>query len=187
MNKGLGQHNDNTGLLTSTHLSMITYHSKVPQFYDEIKILLPLNLNEKHHLLFKFYHVSCSNAKVASNGTNPTTVASMENINNETNESELNSQSVLSYNSGESDSVESLIGYAWLPIFKNGRLLNGEKHLPVAQSLCSNYLSFEKIGLGQTVGPPDIKWVDNMKLLFRLNLNVQSTVHTTVYLYSIQR
>ena len=167
----------------STHLSMITYHSKVPQFYDEIKILLPLNLNEKHHLLFKFYHVSCSNAKVASNGTSNPTVASMENINNENSENtnELNSQSVLSYNSGESDSVESLIGYAWLPIFKNGRLLNGEKNLPVAQSLCSNYLSFEKIGLGQTVGPTDIKWVENMKLLFKLNLNVQSTVHTTVF------
>ena len=141
MKKGLSQHNDNTGLLMSTHLSMINYHSKVPQYYDEIKILLPHNLNEKHHLLFKFYHVSYSNAKIARNGTSNPTVVSMENINNENSENtnELNSQYVLSYNSGESYSVESLIGYAWLPIFKNGRLLNGEKNLPATSELSQEW------------------------------------------------
>ena len=30
-----------------------------PDFYDEIKIKLPANLKDCHHLLFTFYHVSC--------------------------------------------------------------------------------------------------------------------------------
>lgn len=38
----------------------ITHHNSNPDFYEEVKILLPVVLNEKQHLLFSFYHVSCS-------------------------------------------------------------------------------------------------------------------------------
>ena len=38
----------------------ITHHNNNPEFYEEIKILLPVVLNEKQHLLFSFYHVSSS-------------------------------------------------------------------------------------------------------------------------------
>lgn len=34
-----------------------------PQFYDEIKIQLPLNITEGHHILFTFVHVSCKSGK----------------------------------------------------------------------------------------------------------------------------
>ncbi|XP_067118403.1 dedicator of cytokinesis protein 7 isoform X1 [Centruroides vittatus] len=37
----------------------VTYHNKCPDFYDEIKIKLPAHLNDQHHLLFTFYHISC--------------------------------------------------------------------------------------------------------------------------------
>jgi hypothetical protein len=33
---------------------------RVPDFSEEIKIKLPAHLTEQHHLLFTFYHVSCS-------------------------------------------------------------------------------------------------------------------------------
>lgn len=39
--------------------STVSYHQKCPTFYDEFKIKLPADLNEKHHLLFTFYHISC--------------------------------------------------------------------------------------------------------------------------------
>jgi hypothetical protein len=45
--------------LSSSYLSGVTYHNKTPQFYDEIKVRLPLNLSARHHLLFTFYHVKC--------------------------------------------------------------------------------------------------------------------------------
>jgi hypothetical protein len=32
---------------------------RCPDFYDEVKIKLPANLKDCHHLLFTFYHVSC--------------------------------------------------------------------------------------------------------------------------------
>ncbi|XP_028405418.1 dedicator of cytokinesis protein 7-like [Dendronephthya gigantea] len=38
----------------------ITYHDKAPDFNEEIKIKLPAHLTEQHHLLFTFYHISCS-------------------------------------------------------------------------------------------------------------------------------
>ncbi|KAM6893914.1 dedicator of cytokinesis protein 9-like [Xenentodon cancila] len=42
----------------------VLHHQQNPEFYDEIKIELPTQLHDKHHLLFTFYHVSCdSNSK----------------------------------------------------------------------------------------------------------------------------
>ncbi|KAJ9574920.1 hypothetical protein L9F63_007939, partial [Diploptera punctata] len=37
----------------------VSYHNKSPDFYDEMKIKLPANLGDQHHLLFTFYHISC--------------------------------------------------------------------------------------------------------------------------------
>uniref|UniRef100_A0A7N6AHZ5 Dedicator of cytokinesis 8 n=1 Tax=Anabas testudineus TaxID=64144 RepID=A0A7N6AHZ5_ANATE len=37
----------------------VTYHNKSPDFYEEVKLLLPARLTERHHLLFTFYHISC--------------------------------------------------------------------------------------------------------------------------------
>lgn len=152
--------NNEENIFATNHQTQITHHNKTPQFYDEIKILLPLNLNEKHHLLFKFYHVSCSNAKSITAIKSDELTITNESIN-------------------YSKSVETLIGYAWLPLFKNGRLINGEKQLPVAQTITSSYLTFEQTGFGQSVGPSDIKWIDGMKPLFKVNLIPLSTIHTT--------
>lgn len=37
----------------------VSYHQRCPSFYDEIKIKLPADIDDRHHLLFTFYHVSC--------------------------------------------------------------------------------------------------------------------------------
>ncbi|XP_029018984.1 dedicator of cytokinesis protein 8 isoform X3 [Betta splendens] len=37
----------------------VTYHNKSPDFYEEVKMILPARLTERHHLLFTFYHISC--------------------------------------------------------------------------------------------------------------------------------
>ncbi|XP_058258113.1 dedicator of cytokinesis protein 9 isoform X2 [Hemibagrus wyckioides] len=48
------------GPLFSTHAyAAVLHHQQNPEFYDEIKIELPTQLHEKHHLLFTFYHISC--------------------------------------------------------------------------------------------------------------------------------
>uniref|UniRef100_A0A915L4Y3 C2 DOCK-type domain-containing protein n=1 Tax=Romanomermis culicivorax TaxID=13658 RepID=A0A915L4Y3_ROMCU len=41
------------------YYTSVNYHNKAPQFHDEIKMQLPLDLNDTHHLLFTFYHISC--------------------------------------------------------------------------------------------------------------------------------
>lgn len=46
-------------LFTTSAFAAVTHHNQSPDFYDEIKIELPIHLHEKHHLLFTFYHVSC--------------------------------------------------------------------------------------------------------------------------------
>lgn len=45
--------------MTNEAYSVVTYHSKNPFFYDEIKVKLPAALSDNHHLLFTFYHISC--------------------------------------------------------------------------------------------------------------------------------
>ncbi|KAK7862685.1 hypothetical protein R5R35_000927 [Gryllus longicercus] len=44
---------------TTEAYTSVSYHNKCPDFYDEIKIKLPANLGDQHHLLFTFYHISC--------------------------------------------------------------------------------------------------------------------------------
>ncbi|XP_016894015.1 dedicator of cytokinesis protein 9-like isoform X3 [Cynoglossus semilaevis] len=53
------------GALFTTHAyAAVLHHQQNPEFYSEIKIELPTQLHEKHHLLFTFHHVSCdSNSK----------------------------------------------------------------------------------------------------------------------------
>ncbi|XP_053722873.1 dedicator of cytokinesis protein 9 isoform X5 [Synchiropus splendidus] len=51
-------------LFTKQAFAAVLHHQQNPEFYDEIKIELPTQLHEKHHLLFTFFHVSCdSNSK----------------------------------------------------------------------------------------------------------------------------
>ena len=186
-------------VLVSSYSTIISHHNKNPQFYDEVKILLPLNLHEKHHLLFKFYHISCNNAKsvsLSANSSSEMTTNANANANEASKKRDsLTNASINSINLNLSptttaaattlvtkNSIETLIGYAWMPLFKKGRVFNGEKILPIAQSLSNNYLAFEQIGLGQTIGPNDIKWVENMKSLFKVNCVSNSTVHTHVRL-----
>ena len=46
--------------------SVVTYHSKNPDFYDEVKLSLPARLHEKHHLLFTFFHIQCKDSSKSS-------------------------------------------------------------------------------------------------------------------------
>lgn len=49
--------------------TVVNYHNRSPTFYDEIKVQLPANLNQNHHLLFTVYHVSCRADKTVQNAT----------------------------------------------------------------------------------------------------------------------
>ncbi|CAN9498341.1 unnamed protein product [Ophioblennius macclurei] len=51
-------------LFTEQAYAAVLHHQQNPEFYDEIKMELPTQLHEKHHLLFTFHHISCdSNSK----------------------------------------------------------------------------------------------------------------------------
>uniref|UniRef100_A0A9J2PJV5 Dedicator of cytokinesis protein 7 n=1 Tax=Ascaris lumbricoides TaxID=6252 RepID=A0A9J2PJV5_ASCLU len=49
----------------------VCYHNKTPTFYDEIKIALPVDLNDGHHLLFTFCHITCKQNKVGDEVETP--------------------------------------------------------------------------------------------------------------------
>uniref|UniRef100_A0A8B9TV13 Dedicator of cytokinesis 11 n=1 Tax=Anas platyrhynchos TaxID=8839 RepID=A0A8B9TV13_ANAPL len=100
-------------LLTANAYAAVLHHNQSPEFYDEIKIELPIHLHQKHHLLFTFYHVSC----------------------------EINTKAT----SKKQDTVETQVGYAWVPLLKDGRIVTLERHLPVSSNLPPGYL-----GLGDT-------------------------------------
>uniref|UniRef100_A0A3Q3E2Q1 Dedicator of cytokinesis 6 n=1 Tax=Hippocampus comes TaxID=109280 RepID=A0A3Q3E2Q1_HIPCM len=44
---------------TKEAFTPIIYHNKSPEFYEEMKLKIPANLTDNHHLLFTFYHISC--------------------------------------------------------------------------------------------------------------------------------
>ncbi|KAM9537802.1 dedicator of cytokinesis protein 11 isoform 2-T2 [Guaruba guarouba] len=131
-------------LLTTNAYAAVLHHNQSPEFYDEIKIELPIHLHQKHHLLFTFYHVSC----------------------------EINTKAT----SKKQDTVETQVGYAWVPLLKDGRIVTLERHLPVSSNLPPGYL-----GLGDTEArrpSVDAKWVDGAKLLFKIRLHLDSTIYT---------
>ncbi|XP_063106362.1 dedicator of cytokinesis protein 8 isoform X2 [Cavia porcellus] len=73
-------------------------------------------------------------------------------------------------------SVESLLGYSWLPIVLNERLQTGSYCLPVAlEKLPPNYFmhSAEKVPLQN----PPIKWVEGHKGVFNIEVQAVSSVH----------
>ncbi|CAD5210255.1 unnamed protein product [Bursaphelenchus okinawaensis] len=41
----------------------VNYHNKTPQFVDEIKCEIPVNIDDGYHLMFTFFHVSCKGGK----------------------------------------------------------------------------------------------------------------------------
>ncbi|KAJ8031225.1 Dedicator of cytokinesis protein 9 [Holothuria leucospilota] len=129
----------------------VLHHQQTPEFYEEIKIALPTHLHEKHHLLFKFYHVSCETGKG--------TVKKRDTV--------------------DSFVVEPLqVGYAWLPILQKDMPSVGEKAIPVSSTLPPRYLSAKKDQATGKSSGPEIKWVDGGKELLRLNLKLKSTIYT---------
>uniref|UniRef100_A0A8C3LKH2 Dedicator of cytokinesis 9 n=1 Tax=Chrysolophus pictus TaxID=9089 RepID=A0A8C3LKH2_CHRPC len=135
-------------VFTRSAFAAVLHHHQNPEFYDEIKIELPTQLHEKHHLLFTFYHVSCDNSSKGS--------------------------------TKKKDVVETQVGYSWLPLIKDGRVVTNDQHIPVSANLPSGYLSYQEVGVGKHSGP-EIKWVDGGKQLLKISTHLVSTVYTQTY------
>uniref|UniRef100_A0AAR2LMS3 Dedicator of cytokinesis 11 n=1 Tax=Pygocentrus nattereri TaxID=42514 RepID=A0AAR2LMS3_PYGNA len=134
-------------LFTTSAFAAVLHHNQSPEFYDEIKIELPVHVHEKHHILFTFYHISCELSNKAS--------------------------------SKKREGVETLVGYAWTPLLKDGRIQFSDLHLPVSANLPAGYL-YDKNQDSKKVGfsSPDIKWVENAKPLFKVKTYAASTIYT---------
>ncbi|XP_064842284.1 dedicator of cytokinesis protein 7-like isoform X1 [Oncorhynchus masou masou] len=116
--------------------SPVIYHDKSPEFYEEVKMKIPANLTDNHHLLFTFYHISCQPK--------------------------------------QNTPLETPVGYTWIPLMQHGRLRTGSFSLPV---------SVEKPPPSYSVLTPDVqlpgmKWVDNHKQVFNVEVTAASSVHT---------
>uniref|UniRef100_A0A668ACQ8 Dedicator of cytokinesis 6 n=1 Tax=Myripristis murdjan TaxID=586833 RepID=A0A668ACQ8_9TELE len=116
--------------------SPVIYHDKSPEFYEEMKMKIPANLTDNHHLLFTFYHISCQPK--------------------------------------QNTPLETPVGYTWIPLMQHGRLRTGSFSLPV---------SVEKPPPSYSVLTPDVslpgmKWVDNHKGVFNVEVTAASSVHT---------
>ncbi|XP_053160816.1 dedicator of cytokinesis protein 9 isoform X11 [Hemicordylus capensis] len=132
-------------IFTRQAFATVLHHHQNPEFYDEVKIELPTQLHEKHHLLFTFYHVSCDNS---SKGTTK-----------------------------KKDIIETQVGYSWLQLLKDGRVVTNEQHIPVSANLPSGYLNNQEPGMGKH-SSPEIKWVDGGKPLLKISTHLVSTVYT---------
>uniref|UniRef100_A0A671WCM0 Dedicator of cytokinesis 9 n=1 Tax=Sparus aurata TaxID=8175 RepID=A0A671WCM0_SPAAU len=74
------------------------------------------------------------------------------------------------------DLVETQVGYAWLPLLKDGRVIMNENQIPVAANLPAGYLSCQE-GASKHSGP-EVKWVDGGRPLFKVSSHLVSTVYT---------
>ncbi|KAL1463566.1 hypothetical protein WDU94_015306 [Cyamophila willieti] len=121
---------------TTEAYTTVVYHNKCPYISDEIKIALPPTLEDKHHLLFTFYHISCQKKP-------------------------------------EQNTVETPVGYTWLPLLKGGQLQLNDFCLPVTLEAPPPNYSY----ITPDVNLPGIKWVDNHKSIFNVVLSAVSSIH----------
>ncbi|XP_062616230.1 dedicator of cytokinesis protein 9-like isoform X2 [Saccostrea cucullata] len=139
------------GVFTTVASATVLHHNTSPDFLEEVKIALPIQLHDKHHILFRFYHVSCEGSK--SNRSSASSIKKRDNI-------------------------ETPVGFAWLPLLSQGRVSVGEQSIQVAActSLPKDYLSARSPD--RSIPAPEIKWVDNGKPIFKVKVHLQSTVYT---------
>ncbi|KAG1959352.1 dedicator of cytokinesis protein [Pimephales promelas] len=74
------------------------------------------------------------------------------------------------------EGVETLVGFSWTPLLKDGRIQSSDLHLPVSANLPAGYMFDKSQDSKKTC--PDIKWVENAKPLFKVRVNVASTIYT---------
>ncbi|XP_054644016.1 dedicator of cytokinesis protein 9 isoform X4 [Dunckerocampus dactyliophorus] len=74
------------------------------------------------------------------------------------------------------EQVETQVGYAWLPLLKDGRVIMNECHVPVAANLPAGYLSCQEGSSKHS--SPEVKWVDGGKPLFKVSTHLVSTIYT---------
>ncbi|XP_064293051.1 dedicator of cytokinesis protein 7 isoform X3 [Plodia interpunctella] len=125
---------------TTEAYTTVIYHNKNPSLYDEVKLKLPADLGDQHHLLFTFLHVSCQRKPVAPE---------------------------------HEKHVETIVGYSWLPLCRNGKLTCGEFNLPVMQEEPPPNYSY----IFPDVLLPGTRWIDNHKPIFSICLDPYTTVH----------
>lgn len=126
----------------------VNYHNKCPAFYDEFKIALPADIRQNHHILFTLYHVSCQKKQDAGSSGGG--------------------------GGGAGTSVESPVGFTWLPILKDGKLNVGEFSLPVMVEQPPENYSF----IPPDVQLPGTKWLDNHRPVFTVTVDAVTSVHT---------
>lgn len=74
----------------------------------------------------------------------------------------------------EQNVVETPVGYTWLPLLRDGRLVCGEFSLPVMLEPPPKNYSY----IPPDVFLPGMKWLDNHKGLFTVIVDTASSVHT---------
>ncbi|CAF97479.1 unnamed protein product, partial [Tetraodon nigroviridis] len=161
-------------VFTTAACSTVLHHSQNPDFYDEVKIELPTQLHDKHHLLFSFYHVTCDiNAK-----TNAKRKESLETPGESVGKPAAAwcQKEFLCKGSFLCGLLIFVVGFSWLPLFKEGRLSSQEFSIPVSCNLPPGYLAIKEAS--NTKNGADVKWVDGGKAIFKVSTNVVSTVYT---------
>lgn len=106
-----------------------------------MKVELPTQLHDKHHLLFSFYHVTCDiNAK-----TNAKRKEALETAGELAWWREGGFWDV-SVPSAQRSSSTVAVGYSWLPLLREGRLSSQEFNISVSCNLPPGYLTVKEAG-----------------------------------------
>ncbi|XP_052471934.1 dedicator of cytokinesis protein 10 isoform X1 [Carassius gibelio] len=78
--------------------------------------------------------------------------------------------------SKKKEALETQVGYAWLPLLKDGRVSSQDFSIPVSCNLPGGYLHIKEPS--STKNGSDVKWVDGGKPIFKVSTLVLSTVYT---------
>ncbi|XP_026816048.1 dedicator of cytokinesis protein 9 isoform X1 [Rhopalosiphum maidis] len=76
-------------------------------------------------------------------------------------------------------SVETIVGYSWLPLIFKSKINVDAKFLPVSVGLPAGYLSVQPFGLGKGYCGPEVCWIDGQKPLFSFKCHLLSSIYSS--------
>lgn len=136
----------------------VSYHNRTPSFAEEWKVRLPNRINKQTHLLFTFIHVH-TKQKGGGGGV-------LDKVGGAADKGG---------SAGGSSGVEEVVGYTWLPLWRDDRLQTGTFSLPVLAEAPSAGYSFLSPTTGDSLGP-GFKWIDSHRPLFTVHLEAYSSI-----------
>ncbi|XP_031228246.1 dedicator of cytokinesis protein 11 [Mastomys coucha] len=172
-------------VFTTNAYAVVSHHNQNPEFYDEVKIELPIHLHQNGFLPLN--QMACLIAYLYKLPSAACVFQLRETLGHAL----IIHSAKVSPKQNRADRkwidaflghffwliIVLAVGFAWVPLLKDGRVITLEQQLSVSANLPPGYLNVNDAE-SRRQSNADIKWVDGAKPLLKIKTHLESTIYT---------